>query len=192
MKKIARIVSVLFVVGGLALLFGQRAWFPDFYNPIFMGLMGFVSAFLVCLPRLFLKPKNTEQEKVVDMIQAGITFGLVLGALGALGFFQLYEIGIQYDKIVHFLNSFIFTIVLTRSLQGWRNYDFKKSLSWSILIVFLGGIVWEGYELFGDTLFGTQMLGHYGEFITFDTNWDLIMNCLGIILGAVGLKIFKK
>lgn len=192
MQKIGRIIAVLFIVGGLILIFGKKIWFPEFYNPIFMGLMGFVSAFLVVSSRLFLKPKNQEQEKVLDMIQAGMVFGLVLNALGALGLFQLYKFGIQYDKILHFLNSFILTTIIIRSYEGWHGFAFEKSLFFSIMIVFFGGVVWEICEFLGDTLIGTQMLGHYGQFATRDTIWDMIMNWSGIILAVTGMKILKK
>ena len=62
MKNFARIVSALFIIGGLVLLFGKSDWFPDFYNPVFMGSMGFISAFLVVSPRVFLEPKNEAEE----------------------------------------------------------------------------------------------------------------------------------
>ena len=192
MKKIAKIVSVLFIIGGSVLIFGKSDWFPEFYNPIFMGLMGFVSAFLVVSSRFFLKPKNQQQEKVLDMIQTGIVFGLVFSALGALGLFQLYKVGIQYDKILHFLNSFILTAIVIRSYEGWHGFGFEKSLSFSVMIVFSGGVVWEMYEFLGDTLIGTQMLGHYGQLAARDTIWDMIMNWSGIILAVTGMKILKK
>jgi len=192
MQKIGRIIAILFIVGGLILIIGKKIWFPEFYNPIFMGLMGFVSAFLVVSSRLFLKPKNQQQEKVLDMIQTGMVFGLVFSALGALGLFQLYKVGIQYDKILHFLNSFILTTIVIRSYEGWQGFGFEKSLSFSVMIVFSGGVVWEMYEFLGDTLIGTQMLGYYGQLATKDTIWDMIMNWSGIILAVTGVKILKK
>jgi len=192
MKKIADIVSGLFVAGGLILIFGKRAWFPDFYNPVFMGSMSFVAALLLVSPGYFLKPKDQDQEKVVDMIYVGLIFSLVLGALGALGLYQLYKIGIEYDKILHFLLSVFFTVILTRSYQGWRKYGLKKSLSIAVTIVFLGGLVWEAYEFLGDALLDTEMMGYSGQFVTKDTVWDVIMNSLGVILGIFGLRIFKK
>ncbi|MHB9019451.1 MAG: hypothetical protein ACYC3G_01045 [Minisyncoccota bacterium] len=191
-KRMGKIISILFIIGGMVLIFGKSDWFPDFYNPMFMGAMSFISAFLVVSSRIFLEPKDPQQEKVVDMIQAGMIFASVLGALGSLGLFQLYRIGIQYDKILHFLNSFILTIVLTRSFEIWKDFNFKRAITISIFIIFLGGIIWEIYELLGDTLFDTQMLGYYGKFVISDTVWDLVMNSFGIILGIFGLHIFKK
>jgi len=157
-----------------------------------MGSMSFISAFLIVSPRVFLEPKNQQQEKAVDMIQAGIVFALVIGALGTLGLYQLYKVNFQFDKFVHFANSFIFSIVIIRSCEGWRGFSFGRSIFLAVTIIFLGGIAWEIYEFLGDNLFGTQMLGHYGEFITHDTIWDLIMNGLGMISGVLSLYFFEN
>lgn len=191
-RKINNIVAYLFIIGGVILLFGKSSWFPDFYNPIFMGVMSLVSAGLIWLPRFYLNPKNEKQEKVVDLIQSGLSFALVIGSLGSLGFFQLYRIGIQYDKITHFLNSFILTMVLAKSLVDWKEMRFKKAVAISTVIVLVCGVLWEGYELLGDSLLGTQMLGHYGEFITEDTIWDLILNLLGVVFAIFGIKFLNK
>lgn len=191
-KKISKIIAFIFVIAGLVLILGKRAWFPDFYNPMFMGVMAFVSAFLIFSSRLILRPGNPEQEKILDLIQISMVAGLSFGALGALGLFQLYKFGFQYDKLLHFLNPFVFTIAFAKSYEQWRKFSFKKSIILSIIIVFLIGVIWETYELVGDTLFKTKMLGLHGEFVTEDTIWDLTMNGFGIITAVAGLSIFRR
>ena len=113
--------------------------------------------------------------------------GLSFNALGALGLFQLYKFGFQYDKLLHFLNPFVFTIVLAKSYERWRKFSFKKSIILSIIIIFLAGAIWETFEFVGDALFETKMLRLYGEFVTEDTIWDLAMNFFGIITAVAGL-----
>lgn len=191
-KKISKIIAFIFVIVGLFLVLGKRAWFPDFYNPVFMGVMAFVAAFLIFSSRLIFRPGNPEQEKILDLIQISMVAGLSFNALGALGLFQLYKFGFQYDKLLHFLNSFIFTIVLVKSYEQWRKFSFKKSIILSIIIIFLVGAIWETFEFVGDTLFKTQMLGQYGEFVTEDTIWDLAMNSFGIITAVAGLSICRN
>lgn len=191
-KKISKIIALVFVIGGFVLILGKRAWFPDFYNPIYNGAMAFVSAFLIVLPRLIFKSKDLEQEKILNLIQASAFITLSLSALGGLGLFQLYKYGFQYDKLVHFVDSFIFTIVIINLFHQWHKMSFKKSIILSIIIVFLAGIAWELYEFLADVLFGTQTLGFYGQYIVEDTIWDIIINCLGIIAAVVGLSIFRK
>ena len=191
-KKISKIIAFIFIIVGLFLILGKRAWFPDFYNPIFMGVMALVAAFLIFSLRLILRPGNPEQEKILDLIQISLVAGLSFNALGALGLFQLYKFGFQYDKLLHFLNSFVFAIVFAKSYEQWRKVGFKKSIILSIIIIFLIGTIWELYELAGDTWFKTQMLGQYGEFVTEDTIWDLAMNFFGIITAAAGLSICRN
>jgi len=190
-KNLNNLIANLFIYAGFILLLGEKVWFPDFYNPVFMGTMSLVCAALIWLPRFILNPKNEKQEKVLDLLQTGLAFTLIIGSLGSLGLFQLYKIGIQYDKMVHFLNSFIFTAILVKLLVDWVGISLKKALIVAILVVSLGGVLWEGFEFWGDYMFGTQMLGHYGEFITEDTNLDLLMNSLGIILAICGFKILR-
>ncbi|MDO8443282.1 MAG: DUF2238 domain-containing protein [bacterium] len=191
-KKISKIIALVFVIGGFVLILGKRAWFPDFYNPIYNGIMAFVSTFLIILPRLIFKPKDSEQEKILDLVQAGALIVLSLSALGGLGLFQLYKFGFQYDKLVHFVASAIFTIAAMKLCQQWYKMSFKKSIILSIIIIFLAGIAWELYEFLADVLFGTQMFGVYGQYIIKDTTWDIIMNCLGIVAAVAGLSIFKN
>ena len=191
-KKIGKIISLIFIIAGIILISGKREWFPDFYNPFFMGVMAFVSAFLVSSPRLFLKPNNPEQEKVLDSVQTGAILVLSLNALGALGLFQLYKLGFQYDRFIHFLNSFIFTIIFAKAYGQWFKASFEKSVILAMAIIFLVGAGWEIYEFVGDGLFKTEMAGIYGKFVTEDTFWDLIMNLLGIIVAAISLIVFRK
>ena len=138
------------------------------------------------------KPKDLEQKKILDLIQISMVAGLSLSTLGGLGLFKLYKFGFQYDKFLHFLNSFIFTIIIAKLYEQWRRFSFKKSIILSIIIIFFVGAIWEIYELVADTLFKTQMLGQYGEFITKDTIWDLAMNFFGIIIATSCLSILKN
>ena len=191
-KKISKIIAFIFVIAGLILILGKRAWFPNFYNPLYNGTMAFVSAFLILLPRLVFKPKDSEQEKMLNLIQVGALIVLSLSALGGLGFYQLYKYGFQYDKLVHFIASAIFTIVIVELYWPWHKVSFKKSVILSIIIIFVAGIAWELYEFSVDVLFKTEMLGIYGQYITEDTIWDIIMNCFGVIAAATGLGILKS
>ncbi len=192
MRKISKTIILLFIIAGIVLISGKREWFPDFYNPFFMGVMAFVSAFLIFFPRLVFKPNNLEQEKILDSVQTGAVLVLSLNALGALGLFQLYKLGFQYDRFIHFLNSFIFTIIFAKAYGQWFKASFEKSVILAMAIIFLVGVGWEIYEFVGDILFKTEMAGIYGKFVTEDTFWDLIINSLGIIVASISLIVFRK
>jgi hypothetical protein len=185
-RKTNEIIAAIFVIAGLILFFGNREWFPDFYNPKFMAVMAFLSSFLIFLPRLIFRTNGDfEKQRELNFLQTVLAAILLLNGLGSLGLFQLYKIGFEYDKLLHFVVPFISVITIGRF--GFRRYgwNFKKSIVLAASIVFLGGLIWELFEYFGDYFFETQMLGYYGEFIVKDTVWDLIFNTLGIAVGVI-------
>ncbi len=192
-RKIDEIIAEIFAIAGLILFFGKREWFPDFYNPKFMAVMAFLSSFLIFLPRLFFKTSDdAEKQKSLNFLQTGLVIILLLNGLGSLGFFQMYKIGFEYDKFLHFVVPFVSTTVIGRFGFQWYGWSFKKSVILAASIVLLGGFIWEFFEFFGDYFLKTQMLGYYGKFIVKDTVWDLIINAIGIASGIVAFAKFDK
>lgn len=168
------------------MIFGEVEWFPDFYNPQFMGAMGLLSAILIVFPSFVFVPSLMDKkQKALNFLQNVLVVSLLLSAAGALGLFQLYKVGFEYDKFLHFMISALFIISITYFNYHWYEIGFKNSLVKAVILVVVCGFLWELFELFGDKNFGTQMLGYYGEFVSEDTFWDLIMNTLGGAVGAV-------
>ncbi|HUT96246.1 MAG TPA: hypothetical protein VMW82_01615 [Candidatus Paceibacterota bacterium] len=185
-KRYGEITASIFTLNGLVLFFGNRTWFPDFYNPKFMAMAAFASAFLIILPRLIYKVKDDpKKQQSLNLLEVSLIIGLGLSGLGGLGLFRLSEAGFEYDKLIHFLVPFIFTIVICYFGSQWYGWSFKKSVILGASLVFIGGIIWEIFEFLADTLLGTQMRGYYGEFIVKDTTLDMIFNMLGIISGVL-------
>ncbi len=185
MNKFIKFSVIAFIAGSLILFFGKGNWFPDFYNPKFMGVIGLLCACLIILPRLVFKSAISEiKEKALTFLQNILAIILLLNAAGALGLFQLYKIGFEYDKFLHFIVPSLIVIALTYFNYHWYDIQkFGKSLILSTILVIVGGFAWELFEFLGDSILKTQMLGYYGKFISEDTFWDLIMNGLGSIAG---------
>ncbi len=191
-NKFIKFSVIAFIIGGLILLFGKGEWFPDFYNPKFMGVIGLFCAFLIILPRLIFKTTISEtKEKALTFLQNILVISLLLNAAGALGLFQLYKVGFEYDKFLHFIIPVISVIAIAYFSYNWYGHTLRKSLILAAMLVFLGSFLWELYEFFGDWTFKTQMLGQYGKFVAKDTLWDLIMNFLGTICAVIVL-LYKK
>ena len=204
MKKASKFIAAVFIIAGLILIFGKREWFPEFYRPQFMGIIAFVSALLIILPRFIFsarggsafsgKPSSEElnKQKSLNLLQAVLVVGLALNSLGALGLFQLYKIGFEYDKLIHFVVPFLSVIAFSRFGLDWYGWSFGKSIILAAVLVILGGFLWELFEFFGDRLFKTEMSGYYGKFIIKDTVWDLAMNFFGVIGGILSFVFIKK
>lgn len=193
-QKISKITAIVFVIAGLVFIFGKQEWFPDFYRPQFMGVIALFSAFLIVLPRFIFEPSSEElnKQKSLNLLQAVLVVGLVLNSFGALGLFQLYKIGFEYDKFLHFVVPFLSVMVFSCFGFNWYGWSFRKSIILSTVFVILGGFFWELFEFFGDRFFKTEMLGYYGKFIIKDTIWDLATNFFGIVGGIIASNFIKN
>ena len=187
-KKFINLSVIVFIVGGFILLLGKQDWFPEFYNPDFMGIMSFISALLIFLPRIFFKKNN---ESIINF-QFAISLGLALNGFGAIGLFKLYEYGIPYDKIVHFFVSFVLIIGLSNFLMNDGKSYFKKPLVVSFLAIIFLGFFWEIMEILFDAIFETQTFGVYGQDVIRDTFFDIVNNFLGAISGMLILNFKRK
>lgn len=180
-------VSVIFIaVISLILLIGNKDWFPNFYNPIFMGIMGIASVFIILSPRLVLNPVGDDhKKKSIDFVQDALSLILVLSSAGGIGLYQLYRYGFQYDKFLHFFVSFILVITICNFLFYWHKIHIAKTFVYIAIGVVAAGFFWELFEYLTDLCLGTQTFGFYGELVFRDTVWDMIMNAFGAIIGAI-------
>lgn len=188
----------MFLIGGFVLFVGDKKWFPDFYDPKFFGIGSLLSVFAIILPWLVFKFFGKDEDfldagKKESLLnfQIALSVSLMLNGAGALGLFQLYKIGFEYDKLVHFAVAFIATIALSYFLFRWYNLDFKKSVILSAMLLIFAGLAWELFEFLTDLIVGTKTFGIYGMDIERDTKLDLIFDILGAVLASL-ILIFRK
>ncbi|MDX1535391.1 MAG: hypothetical protein R3346_01335 [Candidatus Spechtbacterales bacterium] len=194
LKKITNIIIGAYIVAGLTLFLGaifDFNIFPGFYMPYLMGALAFVSVFLIILPGLILKPgDNPKKKRALVYLKASIAFGLIINGAGGLGLYKLYTIGIQYDKITHFVTPFIFTVALTYLLVNWYEKEWKYALIVSAIVVILGGFLWEVLEYVSDIFLGTHLFGGGSSEVIADTVGDIVANFLGV--GVASFLIMRK
>lgn len=188
-KDFLKFSSRALVIIGLVLLFGPKSWFPNFYSPIFMGIIAIISPFFIYLPGFILKKDTPQKRKLILEIGSVITFSLIINIAGELGLFQLYKYGFEYDKFSHFVVSMIFTFILCESIKEWGILPSEKIIWLALLIVFGSGILWEVFEATSDILFKTQEWGVYGRYLVSDTYKDIGFNILGALAGIIVFKI---
>lgn len=174
------------------MVLGKRSWFPDFYDPLYVGILSFVCAFLIFLPKILFRKHDADKQKVITELQVVVSIALILNGIGTLGAFQLYTVGFQYDKFNHFVIPFLMTIQTFRFFNIWKGYSIKRSLTLAGLIVFVGGILWEVLEFSSDLIFHTRTWGVYGLDAWTDTIGDVSFNTLGIIFAIFVMTFFNR
>ncbi len=190
-EKILKFSIAGFLLAGLILILGRKSWFPDFYAPVLMAIFSWLSAFFIILPRFLFRSKQNDSEarkkSLVDF-QITLAISLVLNGLGVLGLFQLYKVGFEYDKAIHFITGLIMSVSFARLLFFRYGFSFRKAVLLSASLMLIAGIGWEVFEFFSDLIFGTKTLGVYGMQIKKDTILDLIFDFAGVVAGALVLK----
>ncbi len=188
-EKFINFSIIVFIVIGIILLLGKKDWFPEFYNPVYMGLFAFISAFLLhSSPKIFYKLNQIDSEK----LQLTVASALLLNGIGSLGLFKLYVVGFEYDKLVHFIVPLIFTVNFAGIFNKWHGLVFGRSLIMAAVAIFLLGLFWEIFEFSSDVLFGTETFGIYGKEALRDTIQDISANVLGILAGIFYVKLKNK
>lgn len=190
-KNFLKFSSVILVIMGCILLLGPDCWFPNFYSPVFMGVIALLSPFLIYLPEFFLKKSTSQKRNLILEMRSVIAFSLLVNFAGELGLFQLYKYGFEYDKFAHFVVSMLFAFILGESLREWEQLHSRKLILVVFLIVFGSGMLWEIFEASSDFLFKTQEWGVYGNHLALDTYKDMIFNSLGALAGIIVFKIPK-
>ncbi len=187
-EKLLKFSIAGFLLAGLIFILGDASWFPDFYAPKLFGIFSFISAFFIILPKFLFRSKPDElgmkKESLINF-QIAVAISLILNGFGSLGLFQLYKVGFEYDKMVHFITGLIMTIAFSRLLFYRYGFSFKKAVFLSAFLMLIAGIGWEIFEFLSDFIFGTKTFGVYGAQIKRDTALDLIFDLAGIIAGAL-------
>ena len=190
-SKLLRAFIWIFLIAGAILIIGEKKWFPDFYDPKLFGIGSLVSAFIIILPALIFHSSEQKKKESLINLQLILSISLALNGLGSLGLFQLYKVGFEFDKLVHFTVAFIATIALSYFLFNWYNLDFKKSIILSALLLIFAGLIWELLEFTTDLILGTKTFGIYGMDAERDTILDLVFDVLGAALAYLFL-LFRK
>ncbi|MCX6780409.1 MAG: hypothetical protein NT034_04530 [Candidatus Magasanikbacteria bacterium] len=190
-------IYLLFSIGIIALILPVR-WFPSFYDVRYMGVGTLAAATMILfLPKL-IKVEEThikahQKNHAATMFEFLLSVVFVSNAFGDLGLYQLYNLGIPFDKILHFITPLLSVIILSLVLH--QSFEMRPyySIALAALTVMSCIIDWEFYEYSMDVTFHTRLFGVYGSQIDADTKYDIICGVLGNIIGTITvLRIYKK
>lgn len=191
LEKVISALKYFLLAAALVLLLGQRAWWPDFYSPTAYGLAFLISAIIIVISGYAFRPAGDRDGQGRDaaiFLRFVIAFAFALNAIGELYLYQLYKIGLPFDKLLHFSASALFVIAITN--YNYCNYKFtyRKALGEAIIIVLFCSLLWEAVEYLSDTVFHTKEFGIYGERKFFDTSFDLFADLIGITSSVIFLE----
>lgn len=191
-QRFIKISIGIFLIGGIILVFLPEQWAHFFYQPSYVGMMFFASAVLIYLPRIIFRTDDLSKKELVAKVQAVLAASFLMNGAGELGLYQLYLVGFEYDKLIHFIIPLLFIIVVAEIMLARKKYSFAQIAWRAAIIIFASGIIWEFWEAFSDIIFQTQEWGVYGKYATKDTFGDIMWNLTGIILGLAFFKALKK
>ncbi len=174
----------MYAVAIAVLLIAPRTWLPEFYRPLFMAGISTLAIFLIALPGWIFRTQDKHKKIVLERCQLAIAFCMLANGLGGLGMYKLYKIGFEYDKLLHFIVPTTAVVFVTYFLVHWYHRSRRFALICAVLIVLIGAIAWEGWEVAQDRLFGTKTSGVYGEDYQRDTTNDILAGLGGAMLGA--------
>lgn len=197
MKLCIKISIFTLTLAGVCLLILPAQVFPSFYDIRYMGIASLLGALTIYgLPR-FLQvkestPNATQKNKAVDLFQLLLAFIIFSNALGDLGLYQLYKVGFEFDKFIHFLNPFLVALLLPTILQ--ERFEIRKSYSIALacFVVCIGGVAWELFEYAADQILETHIYGVYGSDISHDTKFDIVFDLMGGLVGIIVYNFFSK
>ncbi len=172
-----------------ALLIIPKTDLPNFYSPFFMAGVSTAALLIILIPGFFARHASVYRRAVVRRYQAVLALCIAVNGLGGLGLYKLYKVGIQYDKILHFLVSSILVLIAAHFLFHWRSYSATRAVILALVIVIAGGILWEVWEVLQDAVFHTQTAGVYGADYFNDTMFDLIFDVIGSVCGGILLYV---
>ncbi len=193
--KIFSKISVYFILAsGVLLLLLWADVFPSFYDVRYQGFVSLAgAAIIILLPKAFRVSKDApgaeKKNAAADLFQFWLAVAFMANTLGDLGLYQLYEIGFEYDKLIHFTTSLTAGLLIPVILRDRFELRLTSGMVVAFLIIIVGGVCWEFYEYACDHLLGTRIDGVYGLDVVDDTRLDLTFNALAAFCG-LGVMIF--
>jgi len=161
-------------------------------KPVVYWSYGLVNPALMLL--LYAASRHREMRRYCSASWLKLTSGVltIIILLNAPGSVYLHDLGVQYDRFLHFTAAFVALLLLLILLtplsarrHGTESLDRKKLLQMTFLLLFLGLFLWEGLQWSIDQLFGTRLFFDSTQPIAIDATEDILFGFVGMLLGAV-------
>jgi len=189
MKRLPLISIFTLLVAGLIINLVPITWLPSFFDGRYLGWSMIIGALTIyILPTLIKVPVNspdaTKKNRAAEILQYLLTIDIIANALGSLGLYELYQIGIPYSYILHVAVPLISTLLLSIVITWRWQVRTTRATIIAFCLVIICGILWEVFEYYSDNIWGTH-LAVLGIGNTENTTViNLIQDTIGAIIGA--------
>jgi len=152
---------------------------------------GFINPLLLLLPRIIYYRWSWIRERAsVVLVKRVELLGTLILAVSVPGSLFFHDIGVQYDRFIHFSTGIllIFMASLSASIFYKNHLDNKKHiLKWSGMAVFVGFFLFEFFQFSTDKIFGTHLFFDLKQKITIDVTEDISFATFGLIFGLLAI-----
>ncbi|OGY41302.1 MAG: hypothetical protein A2Y82_03775 [Candidatus Buchananbacteria bacterium RBG_13_36_9] len=200
MKRLPLISIFTLFIAGILLIIMPISWLPYFYDVRYLGWSMILGALTIYLLPAFIKvpansPDAARKNRAAELLQYLLTIDIVANALGSLGLYELYQIGIPYSYILHVIVPLVSVLLLSIVITLRWQVRISRSTIIAFCLVIICGLLWEIFENYSDQTWGTHLkvlgLGN----TTDTTAINLLQDTIGAIVGTVIVLMrprFKK
>lgn len=124
----------------------------------------------------------------LDRVKRLELFGALIIAFNAPGSLFLHAMGIQYDRVLHFVMGMIVIFAAVTILSAFYEkpeVNKKQILVWSGVIVLFGLFLFEWWQFTADRLFGSQLFFDTEQNIKTDFWEDILFGTTGLVTGLL-------
>ncbi|MBU0498068.1 MAG: hypothetical protein KKG04_08990 [Candidatus Thermoplasmatota archaeon] len=130
--------------------------------------------------------------KKTAIIEFILVLMLSLNGIGALGFYLSIT---YYDMVLHASApigaAVVLYLMVNSVLDKKGKYTFLRGQGLVLAMTTVGIFLWEGWEYYGDLIFGTMMRGQPGE--PLDTTYDILAGiCSLTVIYIINTYIHKR
>lgn len=164
-------------------------------------IYGIVNPLLLLSPRIiYYRWSRIRKRITIALIKRIELLGALMIAVGIPGSLFFHDVGVQYDRFIHFSNGIllVFMASMIASTFYESHSDNKKHiLKWSGIAVFIGFFLFELFQSYMDMIFGTHLFFDLKQDIVIDVTEDILFATFGLILGLFAIyhkfdSIFSK
>lgn len=157
---------------------------------------GIVNPILLLLPRIiYYRGQNIKERVAGNWVKRIELFGALIILLNAPGSLFLHDMGIQYDRFLHFMMGMFgifITYMIIYTFYKKPEANKKQILIWSGVSILLGLFLFEWWQFTADRLFGSQLFFDTEQNIKTDFWEDIVFGMAGLISGLFLVKNFPR